>query len=69
MGRKTGPFPSSGHNRLPANCSDQAKNLALKIQEFMGINILVDIQRRPGWKDSLEASKERMACRYDRCHL
>jgi FixJ family two-component response regulator len=43
------------------------KNLALKILEYMGINILVDIQRRPGWKDNLDASRERLACKHERC--
>jgi hypothetical protein len=44
------------------------KNLALEILEFMGINILVDIQRRPQWKDSINASREKPACRDQRRH-
>jgi hypothetical protein len=44
------------------------KDLALKVLEFMGINILVDIQRRPGWKDNLDASRDRLACKHERCH-
>jgi len=45
------------------------RHLAKALVDFMGPEILKEIQRRPGWKDNLEASKERMACRYDRCHL
>jgi FixJ family two-component response regulator len=45
------------------------RHLAKALVDFMGPEILKEIQRRPGWKDCLEASKERMACRYDRCHL
>jgi transposase len=44
------------------------RELRVKILEFMGANILVEIQRRPQWKDGLEAIREKMACRYDRCH-
>ena len=34
------------------------RSLALKIQEFMGCEILIDIQRRPQWKQNLEATKK-----------
>ena len=44
------------------------KNLALKIQEFMGDEILVDIQHTPRWKQDLQTIKEKMACKFDRCH-
>jgi FixJ family two-component response regulator len=44
------------------------KNLALKIQEFIGDEILVDIQRSPRWKQDLQTIKEKMACKFDRCH-
>jgi hypothetical protein len=44
------------------------RDLRLKILEFMGAGILVDIQRRPGWKDGLDAGREKTAVRYDRCH-
>jgi len=36
------------------------------IQEFMGVDILVEILRLPGWRDDLNASRERLACRYER---
>jgi hypothetical protein len=44
------------------------KNLAVKIQEFMGFEILVDIQRSPRWKHDLQSIREKMACKYERCH-
>jgi len=45
-------------------CKDR---LAEAIADFMGPGILVEIQRRPQWKDGIEAGRERMAVRYDRC--
>ena len=44
------------------------KDLALKILEFMGFDILVQIQRRPNWKQDLEGIRERMACKHERSH-
>lgn len=43
------------------------KHLAQAIVEFMGPEILKEIQRRPRWKDGVMATRERMACKYDRC--
>ena len=43
------------------------RNVAEKILEFMGFDILVQIQRRPQWKQNLETIRERMACREERC--
>jgi DNA-binding NarL/FixJ family response regulator len=45
------------------------ERLAVKIQEYMGADILVQIRRKPNWKDSLDASRERLACRDQRRHL
>ena len=42
------------------------RSLRTKILEFMGASILVEIQGRPGWKDGLEATREKMACRVER---
>jgi hypothetical protein len=42
------------------------KSLAVKIQEFMGFDILVQVQRKPEWKNNLGATKEKMACRHER---
>jgi hypothetical protein len=42
------------------------RTLAIKIQEFMGFDILVQVQRRPEWKNNLASTKEKMACRHER---
>ena len=42
------------------------RNVAVKILEFMGAGILVEIQRRPQWRQNLETIRERMACREER---
>lgn len=41
--------------------------LAGKILEFMGSGILREVERRPQWKEGLEATREKLACRHDRC--
>src|ERR1017187_2738469 len=45
------------------------ERLALNIQDFRGSHILIQIRRKPNWKDSLDASRERLACREERRHL
>ncbi len=42
--------------------------LAGKILDYMGHDILIEIRRLPGWKDSLNATRERLVCRNDRRH-
>ena len=37
--------------------------LATKILEYMGPDILLDVVRRPGWKNSINCSRERLACK------
>jgi len=44
------------------------ERLALKIQNFMGSDILIQIRRKPNWKDCLDATREKMACREERRH-
>jgi hypothetical protein len=44
------------------------ERLALKIQDFMGADILIQIRRKPHWKDSRDATREKMACREKRRH-
>jgi DNA-directed RNA polymerase specialized sigma24 family protein len=44
------------------------RHLAKAIVEFMGPEILKEILRLPAWKNSILATRERMACKYDRCH-
>jgi hypothetical protein len=45
------------------------ERLALKIQNFMGSDIIIQIQRRPGWKESINCTSEKMAYRDQRQHL
>jgi ATP/maltotriose-dependent transcriptional regulator MalT len=47
------------------------KHLAKALVDFMGpqAQILQDVQRRPRWKDNLDATRERQAVRYARNHL
>ena len=44
------------------------RRLRIKIAEFMGPEILIEIQRRPQWKQNLEATREKMVCKRERCH-
>lgn len=52
----------------PSTIRNSKKNLAVKIQDFMGYKILVDIQRQPKWRNDLAANKERLACKHARSH-
>jgi DNA-binding CsgD family transcriptional regulator len=45
------------------------RRLADAIANFMGSDILIQIRRKPNWKDSLDATREKMACREERRHL
>jgi hypothetical protein len=60
IARKLGVCSSTIHHRK--------KSLAAKILEFMGPRILQEIQRWPRWKDDLLTSRERLACKHERCH-
>jgi DNA-directed RNA polymerase specialized sigma24 family protein len=42
------------------------RRLGLKILEFMGADIMVEVRRRPQWRNSLEATREKQACRVQR---
>jgi DNA-directed RNA polymerase specialized sigma24 family protein len=42
------------------------KRLGVKILEFMGADIMVEVRRRPQWRNSLEATREKQACRVHR---
>src|ERR1035441_10786946 len=44
------------------------RNLAVKILEFFGLDILVQVRKLPRWKDDLMTSRERLACKHERCH-
>jgi hypothetical protein len=43
------------------------RSLAVKIQDFMGFDILIQVRKSPRWKEDIMSSRERVACRYDRC--
>jgi DNA-binding CsgD family transcriptional regulator len=42
--------------------------LARKILEYMGADILVVIAKIPGWRNNLNAERELLACKFDRRH-
>lgn len=42
------------------------ERLVTLIQEFMGVDILKEIQQSPDWRINLDTMHERMACRFDR---
>jgi DNA-binding NarL/FixJ family response regulator len=44
------------------------RHLARSLVEFMGADILQEIQRWPAWKNNINASKERLACKHQRSH-
>jgi len=42
------------------------QRLAVKILNFMGPDILREIEKRPGWRECLNANRERLACKNHR---
>jgi DNA-binding NarL/FixJ family response regulator len=53
--------------RVSRSAMQQCKErLVHLIREFMGRDILVEVLRLPGWKDNLNTTRERLACRFDR---
>jgi len=58
IGRKLGLDPSTIKNFK--------QRIAVKILEFMGPDILVEIRKSPKWKNNLNANRERLACRGNR---
>ncbi len=44
------------------------QHLADKILDFMGSQILAEIQHRPQWSQDIEATRAKMACREERRH-
>jgi DNA-directed RNA polymerase specialized sigma24 family protein len=44
-------------------CKDR---LARLIREFLGVDILIEVARLPGWRNDLNTTRERLACRYER---
>jgi DNA-directed RNA polymerase specialized sigma subunit len=48
---------------------DSKRDLAVKLLDFMGTDILVEVRRLPQWKQDLQAIREKMECREQRRHL
>jgi hypothetical protein len=44
------------------------RKLAVKILNFMGSDILVQIKKLPRWKDDLLTSREKLNCKHERSH-
>jgi hypothetical protein len=42
------------------------RRLGVKILEFMGADIMVEVRRRPQWRSNLETTREWQACRVQR---
>jgi FixJ family two-component response regulator len=45
------------------------RHLAKAIVELMGPDILLQVRKLPRWRDSINASRERLACREQRRHM
>jgi len=44
------------------------RHLATKILDFLGSQILAEIQKRPQWQQDILATRAKMACREERRH-
>jgi hypothetical protein len=44
------------------------RKLAIKILDFMGFDILIEVRRSPRWKDDLLTSREKLTCKHERRH-
>ena len=42
------------------------ERLGQQIKEFMGLDILFEVLRAPGWKHNLNTTRQKRACRYER---
>ena len=52
---------------LDRSTIQNSKNrLAVKVLDYMGADILAEIRRMPGWKNSLNCNREKLACRSHR---
>jgi hypothetical protein len=53
--------------RVSRSAMQECKNrLADLIREFMGVDILVELLRLPSWRDNLNTTRAKLACRFDR---
>jgi hypothetical protein len=44
----------------------EKKKLAVALSDFMGANILAEVNRQPTWRNNIMAGRERRACRATR---
>ena len=44
-------------------CKNRLGDLIL---EFMGMDVLIDVRRLPGWRNDLNTTREKLACRHER---
>jgi hypothetical protein len=44
------------------------RKLAVKILDFMGFDILIEVRKSPRWKDALMTCRAKLSCKHDRCH-
>jgi hypothetical protein len=63
-GELTTLVPKLKRSRSALQCDKQ--RLARLAIEHLGVDILVEVQRLPQWRNNLLASREKMACRYAR---
>ncbi len=49
-----------------SSLQNHKKRLAVLIREFLGPDILILVQQRPGWVDGIYAAREKVSCRWER---
>ena len=64
---RTGSSIARTLNTTDSAIQTSKRRLRIKIVEFMGPEILIEIQRKPKWRNDIIATRERMACKYQRC--
>jgi hypothetical protein len=53
--------------KVSLSTMQQCKNrLAVRIMEYMGPDILIEVRHLPGWKNDLNTTREKLACRCER---
>jgi DNA-directed RNA polymerase specialized sigma24 family protein len=53
--------------KVSRSAMQKCKNRLVElIREFMGVDILVEVRRLPGWRNDLNTTKEKLACRHER---
>ncbi len=65
---KSGPAIARILKVCSSTISNSKRKLAVKILDFMGFDILIEVRRSPRWKDDLMTSRERLACKHLRAH-